>query len=129
MAQLIWTEPASADLDAIADYLALDDEEAAKRLVAKIFRQVEQLLDHPESGSVPTELRPDRSYRQIVPTDRRTTLSDMLSGARKEDLHCARHAWGDFAQKGLAENKVVGRARGLCQGSPCADRARRDLQP
>ena len=37
MAKLIWTEPALADLDAIADYIALDDERAAKRLVAKVF--------------------------------------------------------------------------------------------
>lgn len=66
MAQLIWTEPALADLDAIADYIALDDEPAAKRLVARVFDHVEQLIDHPESGSVPSELRPDKNYRQIV---------------------------------------------------------------
>lgn len=66
MAQLIWTEPALADLDAIADYIALDDETAAKRLVAKVFAHVEQLSNHPESGSLPAELRPDKTYRQIV---------------------------------------------------------------
>ncbi len=66
MAQLIWTEPALADLDAIADYIALDDEPAARRLVARVFGHVEQLIDHPASGSVPPELRPDKTYRQIV---------------------------------------------------------------
>ena len=66
MAQLIWTEPALADLDAAADYIALDDEQAAKRLVARVFQHVEQLIDLPESGSVPPELRPDKTYRQIV---------------------------------------------------------------
>jgi toxin ParE1/3/4 len=66
MAQLIWTEPALADLDAVADYVALDDEQAAKLLVAKIFHHIEQLITHPESGSVPPELRPDKTYRQIV---------------------------------------------------------------
>jgi toxin ParE1/3/4 len=66
MVELIWTEPALNDLDAIADYIALDDEQAAKRLVARIFRHVEQLIDHPESGSVPAELRPDKAYRQII---------------------------------------------------------------
>jgi len=66
MAKLVWTEPALADLDAIADYIALDDEQAAKRLVAKVFRHVEQLIAHPESGSVPAELRPIKIYRQIV---------------------------------------------------------------
>jgi len=66
MAQLIWTEPALADLDAIADYIALDDEVAARKLVTRVFDHVEQLIDHPESGSVPAELRPDKAYRQIV---------------------------------------------------------------
>ena len=33
MAALIWTEPALQDLDAIADYIALDDPLAARELV------------------------------------------------------------------------------------------------
>jgi addiction module RelE/StbE family toxin len=65
MAQVIWTEPALADLDAIADYIALDNPEAARRLVQRVFKQVEQLERHPKSGSVPAELRGSR-YRQIV---------------------------------------------------------------
>ncbi len=65
MAELIWTEPALADLDAIADYIALDDPEAARRLVLRIFRHVEKLATHPESGSRPPEMRRSR-YRQIV---------------------------------------------------------------
>jgi plasmid stabilization system protein ParE len=35
MARVIWTEPALSDLDGIADYIALDDPEAAKRLPQK----------------------------------------------------------------------------------------------
>ncbi len=66
MAKLIWTEPALADLDAIADYIALDDPEAAKAFVKRVFVHVEQLKSHPESGSIPQELRPIRVYRQIV---------------------------------------------------------------
>jgi toxin ParE1/3/4 len=31
MAQVIWAEPALNDLDAIADYIALDDPEAARQ--------------------------------------------------------------------------------------------------
>jgi plasmid stabilization system protein ParE len=37
MAEVIWTEPALNDLNAIADYIALDNPEAARRLVQKIF--------------------------------------------------------------------------------------------
>ena len=66
MAGLIWTEPALSDLDAIADYIALDDPDAARKLVRKIFAHVEQLVEFPDSGSIPQELRPMRRYRQIV---------------------------------------------------------------
>lgn len=67
MAALIWTEPALQDLDAIADYIALDKPEAARGLVHRVFQHVEQLQAHPESGSFPAELRrSSRRYRQIV---------------------------------------------------------------
>ena len=65
MAELIWTEPALHDLDAVADYIALDKPAAARQLVQRVFRHVEQLAKHPESGSRPPELRKSR-YRQIV---------------------------------------------------------------
>jgi len=65
MAELIWTEPALSDLDAIADFIALDDLAAARELVQRVFRHVEQLARFPESGSRPREL-PRSRYRQIV---------------------------------------------------------------
>lgn len=64
MAEVIWTEPALTDLDAIADYIALDDPEAARDLVQRVFRHVEQLAEHPQSGPKPPELKGWR-YRQI----------------------------------------------------------------
>ncbi|MEI6871280.1 MAG: type II toxin-antitoxin system RelE/ParE family toxin [Verrucomicrobiota bacterium] len=65
MAQLIWTEPALSDLDAIADYIAIDKPDAAKAFVQRVFSHIEQLEEHPESGSVVREL-PNYPYRQIV---------------------------------------------------------------
>lgn len=65
MAEIAWADPALADLDAIADYIALDNPAAARRLVARIFSHVEQLRSYPESGSVPDDLK-DLGYRQIV---------------------------------------------------------------
>jgi plasmid stabilization system protein ParE len=65
VAEVIWTEPALADLDAIADYIALDNRDAARRLVQRVFDHVDQLRAHPDSGSRPRELR-GRRYRQIV---------------------------------------------------------------
>jgi addiction module RelE/StbE family toxin len=65
MAQIVWTEPALSDLDAIADYIAIENPQAAAALVRRIIGHVEQLADHPESGSRPQELKRSR-YRQIV---------------------------------------------------------------
>jgi plasmid stabilization system protein ParE len=65
MAEIIWTEPALSDLDAIADYIALENPDAAKALVQRVFAHVAQLAEHPRSGSKPQELKGWR-YRQIV---------------------------------------------------------------
>ena len=65
MAEVVWSEPALADLDAVADYIALENPVAAAELVKRIFGHVEQLSDHPDSGSRPQELGRSR-YRHIV---------------------------------------------------------------
>ncbi len=65
MAEVIWTEPALNDLDAIADYIALDNPQAARELIHRVFGHVEQLEAHPESGSRLPELKGWR-YRQLV---------------------------------------------------------------
>lgn len=64
MAEIVWTEPALTDLDAIADYIALDDPSAAGALVSHVFQQVAQLAEHPRSGVIISELD-DPVYRQI----------------------------------------------------------------
>ena len=43
MAQIIWTEPALFDLNEIAEYIALDKADAARRLVNRVFESVGQL--------------------------------------------------------------------------------------
>ena len=65
MAQVVWTEPALQDLDAIADYIALDKPEAARALVQRIFAHTDHLASHPQIGSLPRELKGKR-YRQII---------------------------------------------------------------
>ena len=65
MAEVIWTEPALSDLDAIADYIALENPVAAADLVGRVFSHVGQLADHPLSGPKLPEL-PGWRYRQIV---------------------------------------------------------------
>jgi toxin ParE1/3/4 len=65
MAELVWTLPCLENLDEIADYIALDNPEAARKLVKRIFREAETLSGFPSSGSVPPELQ-GTPYRRIV---------------------------------------------------------------
>ena len=65
MARLIWTEPALSDLDAIADYIAQDNQVAAAHLVAQVFESVERLEQFPKSGKCPPEL-PHSPYREVI---------------------------------------------------------------
>ena len=65
MAQVIWTEPALSDLEAIADYIALDKPDAAVRYVEKVFTKTDRLARYPQSGSIPPEI-PHLACRQIV---------------------------------------------------------------
>lgn len=65
MAEVVWTEPALSDLEAIADYIALDNPAAARALVQRVFEHVGQLVDHPLSGPKLPEFKGWR-YRQIV---------------------------------------------------------------
>jgi len=65
MAQVIWTEPALSDLNAIAEYIALDKPSAAVNLVQKVFSSTDRLEQFPESGRKPSELKKSR-YLEII---------------------------------------------------------------
>jgi toxin ParE1/3/4 len=65
MAEIVWSEPALADLEAIAEYIALENPAAAETIVQRVFEHVGQLAEHPDSGSKPPEFERSR-YRQIV---------------------------------------------------------------
>ncbi len=65
MAEVIWAEPALQELDAIAEYIALDNPAAASDLVKAVFDKIERLENFPKSGRIPPEL-PDSVYREVV---------------------------------------------------------------
>jgi len=65
MAQVIWTEPALSDLNAIAEYIALDKPSAAINLVQKVFSSTDQLEEFPELGRKPPEFKKSR-YLEII---------------------------------------------------------------
>ena len=103
MAQVIWTEPALHDLDAIADYIALDDPQAARGLVLRVFQHVGQLAEHPDSGSRPPEMRRSR-YRQIVEAPCRVFYR--YDGTRLFILHVMR------SERRFRKTRLIKRDRG-----------------
>lgn len=65
MADVAWAQPALQELDAIAEYIALDNPSAAGHLVERIFDAMGRLEDFPQSGRRPPEL-PGSAYREVV---------------------------------------------------------------
>ena len=65
MARVIWAETALRDLESIAEYIELDDPEAAKRVVRRTFEKTDQLENFPESGSKPRDLK-GTPYRRLI---------------------------------------------------------------
>ena len=106
MAEVAWTEPAVADLDAVADYIALDNPDAARALVARVFAHVEQLASQPESGSRPRELGSRSRYRQIVEPPCRVFYRYEAATARVFVLYVMR------GERLLRPGRLAGRERG-----------------
>ncbi|MFT5194986.1 MAG: toxin ParE1/3/4 [Candidatus Promineifilaceae bacterium] len=65
MAELIWTEPALQDLQELAEYISIENPQAAQKLIQSVFSMVETLIDFPYSGRKPPEL-PETEYREKV---------------------------------------------------------------
>ena len=65
MVQIIWTEPALFDLNEIAEHIALDMVEAARRLVNQVFKSVGQLEQFSELGRKLPELD-DSTFWEII---------------------------------------------------------------
>lgn len=63
--EIIWTERASADIEAIVRYIARRDPSAAGRIGLGIFNRVQILIQHPDAGSVLDELR-DGGWRKLI---------------------------------------------------------------
>lgn len=66
MVEIAWTEPALADLDAIADYIAIENHQAAAELVRRVFVHVGYLEQHPRLGRIPPEFGKSSRYRELI---------------------------------------------------------------
>lgn len=64
MAEIVWTEPALNDLDKIAEYIAVSNLVAAKKLVKEVFAKVDMLEEYLKSGKSVPEL-PSLNYREL----------------------------------------------------------------
>ncbi len=64
MAEIVWTEPALNDLDNIAEYIAVSNLVAAKKLVKEVFAKVDMLEEYLKSGKSVSEL-PSLNYREL----------------------------------------------------------------
>ncbi|NMM42107.1 type II toxin-antitoxin system RelE/ParE family toxin [Pseudoalteromonas arctica] len=64
MAEVIWTSPTLDDLNDIAEYIALSNIPAAKKLVQKVFDKISRLESPPESDKRPQELV-NLNYREV----------------------------------------------------------------
>jgi len=64
MAEIIWTSPALDDLNDIAEYIAISNIDAAKKLTQKVFDKISRLENHPESDKRPLELS-NLNYREV----------------------------------------------------------------
>jgi plasmid stabilization system protein ParE len=104
MVEVVWTEPALADLEAIADYIALENPAAASALVARVYTHVGQLTEHPESGSRPVELGKTTRYRQIVEPPCRVFYR--FDGARVVVLYVMR------GERLFRSRELINRAKG-----------------
>ena len=65
MAEVIWAEPALHALEEITDYIALDNQAAAKKFVCNVFDKIELLEGNPKLGNVPGELK-NTTYRRLL---------------------------------------------------------------
>lgn len=63
--QIVWTERASSDIEAIIRYLRRRDPRAAARIGFGIFDRAQILATHPDAGSILTELR-SGGWRKLI---------------------------------------------------------------
>jgi plasmid stabilization system protein ParE len=63
--KLVWTETASADIEAIVRYIARNDSTAAARIGFGFYDRAQILLEHPEAGTILEELR-EGGWRKLI---------------------------------------------------------------
>lgn len=65
MARVIWTDPALAELDASAEYIARDSPRQASLFVQRAFRATDRLEDLPRLGRIVPEIG-EEAVRELI---------------------------------------------------------------
>jgi toxin ParE1/3/4 len=65
MVQVVWTEPALADVEAIVRHIALDSRVYAERMASRIMSATRRLEHAPEMGQFVPELGDER-FRELL---------------------------------------------------------------
>jgi toxin ParE1/3/4 len=65
---VIWTEPATADVERLAAYLSDESPLRAEQILERVVARAESLRASPERGRTPPELRAigDRAWREVL---------------------------------------------------------------
>lgn len=63
--KLIWSKRATADLEQIGDFIAMDQPERARSYVQLLVDRAKQAIDFPQSGRIVPELR-DENLREFI---------------------------------------------------------------
>ncbi|MBV6495524.1 MAG: type II toxin-antitoxin system RelE/ParE family toxin [Acidobacteria bacterium ACB1] len=87
MAEVIWTAPAMRDLLEIAEYIAIDNLEAARTLVRRVERHVARLARFPRLGSQIPELEASQNRQLVEPPCR---IFYQIRGQKVYILHVLR---------------------------------------
>ena len=88
---VIWTRPAAAELEAIAEYITQDSPSYAATFVQHVFAATRMLARYPEAGRVVPEYGDERVRQWIVHTyrliytrrDERLIVLGLIHGARR----------------------------------------------
>jgi toxin ParE1/3/4 len=87
MAEVIWTDPALAQLDGIADIIALDKPDAAKAVVRRVFEITDRAEQFVRMGKSIPEFK-HTNYRQVW--IKPCWVYYRIDGARMHVLHVRR---------------------------------------
>ena len=104
MAEVVWSESAIADLDAIAEYIARDSEYYAAAFVEKVLRAVEKLSTFPRIGRVVPEYNREdvrellfQSYRIIYKVEtEQVAIAAIVHGSMDLTRRLNKQAWDVF---------------------------------